>query len=179
MLHLNKFVPKKPGDPRTDTGTGTDDSGTIVIRKAAAQVVAQSAQPVVVRKGGASALPPKEMLGAVAYAYSKGVYRSEDIERKMLHEPALRQALGDAVPDARAIRRFRYLNREAIMATLEKFFGWKRKKKSGASAGAAPPAAAAPPAPPAPGTNTLSIAKKEAADKLDEAAFVDNMSKEE
>jgi hypothetical protein len=174
-LHLGKIISHQAGDTPTTAPGG--ESGTIIIRRAAAQVAQQSAEPVVL-PAGATALEPKEMLGTVAYAYAKGVYRSEDIEEKMLKDPAVRDTLSGEVPDARAVRRFRYLNRAAIQATLEKFYFWKRKQKMAA--------ASTEPQPPGPASagarteeNSTLCVKREAADKLDEAACVDNMLKDE
>ena len=173
VLHLDKFGPQ-PTAPVPLPAPA--DSPTIVIKRAAAQVSAQSPQPVLLPKDGGGALSPNEMLGAVSYAYAKGVYRSEDIERKMTQDPALRAALHDEIPDAHAIRRFRRLNHGAIQATLESFFRWVRRKPD-TTASAIPPAAVSRPSTPE-GT-TITGAKKAAEARLNEAAFVDNMSKED
>jgi hypothetical protein len=170
-LHMEKFVPAKQGAP-AKVG-GAEESPTIVIQQAARDVAEHNPQPVVVPKGAGNALPPAEMLGAVSYAYAKGVYRSEDIERKLVQDPAVRSALGDEIPDARTIRLFRRMNRQAIAATLEKFFWWRRKQGSEASAG---PAAAAPGQP---RESTVCLVKKAAAVRLDQAATVDNVLKDE
>ncbi len=174
-LHLDKFIPPQSG--KAPPPAAEAESATIVIQKAAREVAAQNPQPVVVPKGPGNALPAAEMLGAVSYAYAKGVYRSEDIERKMVHDPAVREALGNQIPDARTIRLFRRMNRQAIAATLEKFFWWRRKKEPEP---ALPPAAPAP-APPAeqPRESTISYVKHAAAVRLDQAATVDNALKDE
>lgn len=180
FLHLSKFAPKKPGQPPTNTSP--EESPTLFIQKAAAETAEQSSQPVVVPKGGA--LPPKEMLGAVTYCYAKGVYRSEDIERKMKQDPEFRSAVQNEIPDAHAIRRFRRLNRAAIQATLEKFFRKLRKRPplTQVMPGAQPPEPSPlPPSAPAASDagNTTMLAKREASARLDNAAWIDNMSKEE
>jgi hypothetical protein len=169
LLHLNQFAPRKPGE--TPTRTGAEESPTLIIREAAKRAAEQSAQPVVAPKDGA--LPPKEMLGAVSYCYAKGVYRSEDIERKMRQDPELGKAAGGELPDAHAIRRFRRHNREAILATLGKFFRWRRAQRV-----TDPNASPVQPAP-APPENTQFFVKTEAADALDKAAWVDNMAKDD
>jgi hypothetical protein len=174
-LHLGKIISHPGGD--TPTTTLGEESGTIIIKKAAAQVAQQSPESVVLPKG-ATALAPKEMLGTMAYAYAKGVYRSEDIEEKMLQDAGLRDTLSGEVPDARALRRFRYLNRAAIQATLEKFYFWKRKQKMAASAGESRPAGPGSTGVRADENSTVCV-KREAAEKLDEAACVDNMLKDE
>jgi len=163
VLHLNKFAPGQSGGAPAEA-----DSPTLFIRKAAEQAAEKSAQPVVAPKG--AALPPRQMLGAVAYAYAKGVFCSEDIERRMLQDPQFRAAMRDEVPDASMIRRFRRLNREVILATLAKFLRWRRAQMPADAPGA-----------PAGGVeqNTQFFVKGEAEDLLNKASWVDNMSKQD
>jgi hypothetical protein len=176
VLHLGKILSEEgvaaPAPP------ASDDTVTILIKKVATQAAQESPKPLVVPKGPAEAVPPAQMLGAVAYAYSKGVYRSEEIEDKMFRDPAVRAALGEEIPDARSIRRFRYLNREAILATLEKFYFWRRKAPTGKPLQCGLPPATESTAGNSEGNSTL-VVKKQAAEKLDEAASVDNMLKEQ
>ena len=166
ILHLHKFSPTPPnaGVPEPETGL------TAVVRVAAQECVQKSGAPTIPREGGE--LPPKEMLGAVSYCYAKGVYTSEEIERKMLRDPQLRESVHGNVPSANAIRRFRALNRGAIQQTLEKVFRvlWKKR----------PPAPEPKRSDPVvePGENTVSFGRREAAERLDQAAFIDNMSKD-
>ena len=163
VLHVRKFLQGQP-----EASSDAPDSPTLFIKRAAEDTAEKSAQPVVVPKG--TALPPKQMLGAVAYAYAKGVFRSEDIERKMFQDPQFRAALNDEVPDPVAIRRFRRLNRAALLATLGKFFRWRRAQASADAPGA--PAGGAE-------MNTQYFVKTEAEDVLNKAAWVDNMSKQD
>lgn len=166
-LHLGKFAPSQPPPP-TDPA---DEGQTVFFRRTAAEVTQQGAQPVVAPKQG-NAIPPKEMLGAVAYCYAKGVYSSAEIEGRMLRDPALREATHDEIPDANTIRRFRRLNRDAILRTLEKWYRKLRKAR---------PSAAPPPAPARREFNeepTTIVARREATDRLDKAAFIDNMEKD-
>lgn len=181
VLHLSKFAPGRaevpPGAPPNQ-----DDSPTIFIKKAAAETVEHSTQPVLAPKTG-NALPAKEMLGAVAYCYAKGVYTSEEIERKMLKDPELRAATKGEIPDAHSIRRFRRLNREAIQATLEKWYRRLRKQKIPTEVlpGARPPEPSAvvqSAGAQAPTEHTTMFAKREASERLNKAAFIDNMSKD-
>jgi hypothetical protein len=169
ILHLSEFASAGPGE--APPGGGGEESPTMIIRKAAEKTAAESLQAVVTSK--TSALAPKAMLGAVAYCYAKGVYRSEDIERKMMKDPAFRAAVGDEVPNARAIRLFRRHNRDAILMTLGKFFRWWRARPV-----VAPGAEAAPASQPA-SENTQFFVKTEASDTLNKAAWVDNMAKDE
>jgi hypothetical protein len=171
VLHLNKFAPgAPPKEPSSDTGV------TVMIKRAAAETVEQGAAPVVPKESGA--LPGEQMLGAVSYCYAKGVFESEEIERKMMRDNTLREAVHGEVPDARAIRKFRRLNRGAIQKTLEKAFGLLRKKEK---------PSAMPPLPGQPttttpaamlGDSTVAFVRREAEDRVQQAAFIDNMSKE-
>ena len=58
---------------------------------------------------------PTVMLRLITYCYAKGVYGSGEIERKLRKSP-----IREAVPDARAIQRFRRCNRAALLAALER-----------------------------------------------------------
>lgn len=160
MLHLGKFLSDLANKPELG------ESPTLLIRKAAEQAAAQSPQPLWGPQR--SRLSPERMVGVLAYAYTKGVYRSEDIERKMREDPQVRAALGPDLPTAHAIRRFRRFNRQAILTALGKFFRWRRR---------VPPAPEGGPTPPEP--NTQYYVKGEAEDVLNRAAWVDNMSKED
>jgi hypothetical protein len=117
------------------------------------------------------------MLGAVSYCYAKGVYQSEEIERKMLDDTAICEATGGEVPGAREIRKFRRLNRKSIQATLENAF---HQQNQHAQAGA--PAVSVAPATdgsPAAETHSVMISRRQAEDNLNQAAFIDNMLKED
>ena len=162
-LHLGKFAPGRSGDTEEQTG-----SATMCVKRAAEQTVEQAGHVSMPKDAGE--LPPKEMLGAVSYCYAKGVYSSEEIEERMLRDPKLRESLHGEVPRAEAIRRFRALNRDTIRATLEKAFGFMRKRRA--------PATSGPAAVNSPNEGTITIVRREASERLDQAAFIDNMSKE-
>jgi hypothetical protein len=171
-LHLNQFAPGAVTKKETTAETGV----TVMIKRAAAATVAQDGPPLV--SGAPGTLPPQEMLGAVSYCYAKGVYESEEIERKMLRDTGLREAMHGEVPNARAIRTFRRLNRGAITHTLEKAFGFLRKREKTKTLQPLPgqPAVAVPPSDL--GDSTVTILRHEAEDRVQQAAFIDNMSKE-
>ena len=183
LLHLNKFAPgQSPLPPQADEGA------TVFIRRAAAETVNQSSVPVMAPSVG-NKLPAREMLGAIVYCYAKGVFGSEEIEERMMRDAGLRQSLSGEVPDANAIRRFRRMNRQAIQATLEKYYRHERRRQKAAAAevmtqvmpGAQPPEKSPLPAPKAsapsaPGEDTAIFVRREATDQLDKATFVDGMS---
>lgn len=172
VLHLNQF-----GPGATERSVPAADPGvTLMVKLAAAETVEKGAAPVVPKDGGA--LSGKEMLGAVSYCYAKGVYESEEIERKMLKDSALLNSVHGEVPDAKAIRRFRTLNRGAIQTTLEKAFGFLRRKEKAELLkplpGQPPAARITDPA----GESTVMYARDQAKERVQQAAFVDNMSKD-
>ncbi|HWN97163.1 MAG TPA: transposase [Methylomirabilota bacterium] len=173
-LHLGKFAPGADSQPRT---TADETSATVIIKRAASETVKQSGAPILSRDSGP--LPPQEMLGAVSYCYAKGVYSAEEIEDKMLRDPQMHDALHGEVPDADAIRRFRRLNRNAIKRTLEKAFVFLRKRQPRPAIEPLPGQPATGHSPqPVEGETTVTFARHQAEKKIDEAAFIDNMSKD-
>ena len=174
-LHLDKIVGAAKADS-SDAG----ESATVFIAKAAAETVREHPTPVVVPKD-ARTLPAESMLGVVSYCYSKGVYGSKDIGRKMAQDPAVRATCGNNVPRPEDIRRFRRLNREAIQRTLEKFFRHARHKISEAWAPSNPfrPKPGQLPTPrttPPRKEETKVYARREASERIDKATFIDGMS---
>jgi hypothetical protein len=163
--HLWKFV---PGNMPAAMNPG-DETATIVIARAAAQCAASAPEPVVVPRGLGQSLPPASLLGVVSYAYAKGICRSEEIEHAMSKDSAFRAATGDDFPDPQGIRRFRRLNRAAIVATLEKFFRWRRRKEM--QAGVMGDGAA--------GLASVIVGREMAAACLDHAAMIDQFSRDE
>lgn len=173
-LHLDKIVGAAKADP-SEAG----ESATVFIAKAAAETVREHPTPVVVPRD-ASALPAASMLGVVSYCYSKGVYGSNDIGRKMAQDPAVRATCGNNVPRPEDIRRFRRLNREAIQKTLEKFFRHARHKILEAWAPSNPFRPKPGPLPMSTTTprkeETKVYARREASERIDKATFIDGMS---
>lgn len=146
--------------------------------KAASETCQESPRPVVNPKD-TGPLPPASVLGIVSYCYAKGVYSSDEIERKILSDPDVRAACADEVPSAGALRRFRRLNRDAIVATLEKFFGrWQRRKMTDLLPGSAPvpPTQQSACSQTTPGGDTQRMGRREAQDRVERASFIDGMS---
>jgi hypothetical protein len=180
-LNLGKFAPGASDAPAAPSG---EEGPTIFFRRVAADIAKQSKDPVVAPKAG-NAMGGKDMLGAVAYCYAKGVYSSAEIEDEMLRDSGLRQATHEEIPDAQTIRRFRRMNRGAILESLERWYRKLRKSRPahGVMPGALPPAPSPIPSTPVSGTpapdeNTSMFVKREAIDRLDKAAFIDSMEKE-
>jgi hypothetical protein len=176
VLNLGKFAPNQPAASPSEPG---EEGQTLFFLRAASEA-AQPGGPGVVAPKAGNAIPAKELLGAVAYCYAKGVYSSSEIEGRMLRDPKLRAATHDEIPNAQAIRRFRRTNRAAIQQTLEKWYRRLRKSKptTAVMPGAQPPEPS--PLPPGPAVapsseNTSIFVKREASDRLDKAAFIDNM----
>ena len=109
ILKLNRFVHARQSAPAADSGPTETISGAVL--EAVQQTCAKSARPVVVANFG-PALPPHSMLGILTYCYAKGVYGSEDIERKLRQDAVLKTSHADRLPDSRTIRHFRRLNRD-------------------------------------------------------------------
>ena len=98
-------------------------------------------------------VPPPVMLRLITYCYAKGVYGSGEIERKLRKSP-MRQA----VPDARAIQRFRRCNRSVLQRALEHALQLMRNSPAG--------------------EETATAIQREAEERLERAAISD-MSLEE
>jgi len=175
LLHLDKI--SAGTSAQTGAVTYTEESGTIVISKAAAQAAQQEPQGVVLPKSAQPAAKPGLFLSLLAYCYSKDVYRSEEIEQKMRRDPDVCKAFGGQVPDAHAIRRFRRLNRNVLAATMEKLFIWKRRKA--AVSGAASEASLSSPTQACQDSPSVIMARQQAAEKVEEAAAIDNILKDE
>ena len=171
VFPLHRFAPGRTRETSVSEAT----SLTASIRRGAK---AANAGARIIAPAG-SELPPTELLGAVSYCYAKGVYDSTEIENRMRQNPELRAATHDNVPGASLIRRFRRLNREAIHATLEEAFRFLRRK---AKASARAPLPGQPPSATRIGSfdpeTTVTFVRKEAERTLNNAAFVDNMSKD-
>ena len=172
VLHLHRFAQGHA----SRTSPGEETSLTTSIQRGA-KAAADAGGRIIAPAG--TELPPTQLLGAVSYCYAKGVYDSSEIEDKMRRNPELRAATHDNVPGAALIRRFRRLNREVIHTTLEEAFRFLHRKAK---------AAACDPLPGQPvnrggiglitGETTITFARKEAERTLNDAAFVDNMSKD-
>lgn len=178
ILHLDKLVSTGAERPESDT------SVTAFIARAADETLAHSPKPVVVPKDG-GAIPAGAMLGVVSYCYTKGVFASDDIGRKLASDAAVRAAVGDDIPRSEDIRRFRKLNREAIQSTVEKALAFACKKMveawspknpfRGQTGGAFElPVETLP----VDGRreDTDSFVRREASARLDKATFIDGMS---
>jgi hypothetical protein len=172
VLNLRRFTPGREFKTSMDEA----DSLTASIQRGA-QAAADTGRRLISPAG--SQLPSAQLLGVVSYCYAKGVYESAEIEDKMRHSPELRAATHDDIPGASLIRCFRRLNREAIQVTLEEAFRFLRRR---AKAAACVPLPGQPPAPRSSGTfdpgSTVLFVRKEAERTLNDAAFVDNMSKD-
>jgi hypothetical protein len=169
-LGLEKFVGAGDSIAWSSDESGTDCPIRFFV-KAATETCRQGSKPVVKPKH-TGPLPPASILGIVSYCYANGVYAAEDIERKLIKNLRVRIACGNEVPRASAIRRFRALNRGAILAMLERFFCRKRSRDTATVAPAADSASLSP----ALDGNVQSFARKEALNRLDKAAFIDGMS---
>jgi hypothetical protein len=169
-LHLGKFAHGKPA-PK-DEPISNDDSPTLMIKKAA-QAVAREEHCQIVLPPGMN-MTPTEMLSALSYCYAKGVFTSDEIEQKMMSDADFRQALQNEVPRPEVLRKFRKLNHAAIIAVLEKYYTAKRRQAKARALGEAGFKL-----PDLGGNTTVIISKKQAFNRLNEAMFTDNLTREE
>ena len=84
---------------------------------------------------------PWALLSLVTYSYAVGIYGSEEIAHRLMHDETFHVLFSHECWDAGLIRRFRDLNRDLIQQCLEKvcLLAWAEKFGSTAP----PPAAAA------------------------------------
>lgn len=68
------------------------------------------------------------MLGVISYCYMKGVFDSEEIERRLWQDTAFLATFGRETPTAQTIRCFRRQYRAVIMATIERALGGFRRR---------------------------------------------------
>ena len=178
ILHFDKLVSRGAEGPNSDT------SVTAFIARTAAETVAHSPKPVVVPKDGGS-ISAGSMLGVVSYCYTKGVFASDDIGRKLATDPSVRMVACGDIPRPEDIRRFRNLNREAIQSTVEKALAFARKKVveawsptnpfRGQTGGAVGLPCETLPIDGRHG-DTDSVVRRDASERLDKASFIDGMS---
>lgn len=170
-LNLSKLIASNESGLRAEA----DTSVTAFVARTAAEVTHHSGKPVLQPRNGGG-ISPQTMLGVVSYCYSKGIYGSEDIERKLLLDPAVQAACQGDVPRPEAIRRFRRLNREAIQTTLEKALRYTRKRIRNLLVPENPFQQNTPPVATGPVEETQTLARREASDRIDKATFIDGMS---
>jgi hypothetical protein len=59
------------------------------------------------------------MLGVISYCYTKGLFDSEEIERRLWEDDAFLATFSNEIPSAQRIRNFRRNHRENILAIIE------------------------------------------------------------
>lgn len=147
-LHLGKFAtPEAPA-------TGEPEGATIIIKRAAVQAAAKAADPAAPASADTE-LPLGVMLGLISYCYARGIFRSDDIARRLREDPELARSFGKELPDGPAIRRFRRRHSDEIEETLETLY---RELPQGGEA------------------DTVHI-QRQARDRVHDAAFTDNTSR--
>jgi hypothetical protein len=174
ILRLGRFVspdlnPAKAAEPaRAETPTAL-----------VAEAVKETADAIkVVTPNAAGDFPPKSMLGIVTYCYAKDVCGSWDIERKLRSSEEVRQARHGDIPDAKAIRRFRRLNRPALQMALEKALRFIRRAMMRRTLSQTVHGEKNPVPPTftnlcAPGEETTVMVRREATQKLEVASMLD------
>jgi hypothetical protein len=69
------------------------------------------------------AYQPRALLALLTFCYASGVYASDDIEDHIYRDADFRRVCADEFPEADLLRRFRRLNREAIIHCLAHVLG--------------------------------------------------------
>ncbi len=147
-LHLGRFVTHDP------TPAGEPEGATMIIKRAAVET-ARNAEKTAGPGDSESDLPLSVMLGLISYCYARGIFRSDDIARRLQEQPELAAAFGGNLPDGPAVRRFRRRHSEEIEETLETLY---RELPSDAP------------------TDTVHI-QRQAKDRVHDAAWTDNTSR--
>ena len=97
--------------------------------QAAARAVDQTTLMPVTRHDGGLAFQPRMLLTLLSSCYAHKTYSSAQIEALLRGDKNLRQFCGNAVPDARMIRRFRSENREALHCCLQSALRYLAEQK--------------------------------------------------
>lgn len=71
------------------------------------------------------------MLGVISYCYIKGVFESDEIERRLWQDNTFLATFGNELPTALKIRNFRREHRTAILAIIENAVNRFEERRSG------------------------------------------------
>jgi len=73
------------------------------------------------------------MLGVISYCYTKGLFNSEEIERRLWEDEDFLATFGEEIPSAQQIRKFRRRHRPHIVAVIEQALQhyWQRPDSPG------------------------------------------------
>ena len=180
-LRLSAFA---PANAKVQVRPPTAESDTTIILDAVKQACADVRAPVIDVRN-APCLPAASMLGMVTYCYAKGVLASQDIERNLWKDDAVRSSFESDLPSFRTIRRFRRLNHDTIQTCLEKTLRRVRRvlaeitfRQNVPDEGGKPKPALRLMTTPAPGEGTTILLRKEAATRIETAALLDANSDE-
>ena len=115
LPHLHRFAGPACGRP-----DGPEEPTTIfedVLRAAHRETERIDAAVRTLRPDSRSRI--EAMLGVISYCYAKGVFDSEEIERRLWQDEAFLATFGEGIPSARKIRSFRWRHRENLLAIIE------------------------------------------------------------
>lgn len=73
------------------------------------------------------------MLGVISYCYVKGIFTSDEIERRFWRDPDFLATFGEELPTAQAIRNFRRQYHSTIVDTIERALERFQQRTGGAS----------------------------------------------
>lgn len=174
---LGRFAPEPDTRQRKRFEAEVKETETSLVARTVKEACQNNPQPLI-RPQNRPSLPVRAMLGLLTYCYVKGIFSSSDIERRLWEDTRIRMACPGDIPEAHTIRRFRRLNREVILSTLEQALKriWrtlgKPWAKSPGSPSQKPEAGCARPLN-ADG-DTTAMARKDALHRLENAAIFDN-----
>jgi hypothetical protein len=177
-----KLGPMVVGHPETsDTAEESTETVSLVL-EAVNETCSQSQAPIIGVKSGPT-LEPKSMIGLITYCYAKGVLCASEIEQGLWKDDRLRSVCADKIPAAKTISRFRRLNRGLIQSCLENALRRVRRALATSTlsqtlacgtADAKPKPARLITTAPAPGEGTTILVRKEAAQRVENATWLDS-----
>lgn len=181
MVNL-KLGPIVLGRDVTTAPEKNDETVSGLVLDAVTETCQHSASRIVDMKDRPT-LAGKSMIGVITYCYTKGVLSAAEIEQSLWKDTTLRGKCSEQIPTAKTISRFRRLNRALIQTCLENAL--RRIRRTLASSTLSRPlgcgeadenpkpvrqSAAAP----ALGEGTTIWMRKEAAQRVENATYLDS-----
>ncbi|HZO85188.1 MAG TPA: transposase [Verrucomicrobiae bacterium] len=170
--------------PAENSGANQTSPETVsgLVVDAVSETCQQTGTPIVDVKTG-PALDPKSMMGVITYCYAKGILSATEIEQGLWKDDRLRGNCAAKIPNARTISRFRRFNRGLIQSCLENALRRVRRALVHSTLSQSIPygegdtkqkPARLSVTAPAPGEGTTVVVRKEAAQRLENATYLDS-----
>lgn len=180
ILRLSPMVLGSAENSGTDQKPPETVSG--LVRDAVSETCQQTGTPILEVKSG-PVLEAKSMIGVITYCYAKGVLSAVEIEQGLWKDDRLRGNCAAKIPTARTISRFRRLNRGLLQSCLENTLRRVRRALVQSTLSQSIPfgegdtkekPARLSVTAPAPGEGTTVVVRKEAAQRLENATYLDS-----